>query len=123
MDIAKAKKLAERLMREHGLTEKGWTLRMTTALTTKAGTCDWRKKRINMNSIYVFSNTESVVRDTVLHEIAHALNDWSLPFHGPEWRAIAASIGCTGNRYVMPSANWMGRVAQAPRLTTKTDCE
>jgi hypothetical protein len=52
------------------------------------------------------------VRDTVLHEVAHALAG---PQHGHDrvWRSIAVRIGCSGERCVSPGSPrveppWLG---------------
>ena len=37
------------------------------------------------------------MRETILHEIAHALAPRGAG-HGPVWRALAQSIGCNGSR-------------------------
>jgi hypothetical protein len=42
-------------------------------------------------------NDEREVRDTILHEIAHALAPPGAG-HGAKWQAVALSIGCSGRR-------------------------
>ena len=44
----------------------------------------------------VLLNSLEETRETILHEIAHAL--CGKPGHGPEWRRIARSIGCSAER-------------------------
>lgn len=91
MKIEDAIALAEALMIEHGLWQKGWTLHTSRALRT-FGACSHHLKRIKLSVHLVELNTEEKVRDTILHEIAHAL----LPreaFHGPLWKDKARSIG------------------------------
>ena len=119
MDINEAKRLGERLLRKHGLDVRGWRFRLTARMYTKGGTCDHRRKHINVNKIYAFTNAEFYVRDTILHEIAHALEPGE--GHGERWVKRAQEIGCTGSQYVLRCANWMGQAAQSPRLV-RTSC-
>jgi hypothetical protein len=47
--------------------------------------------------------------DTILHEVAHAIHTLEHgdvgSTHGPEWRAIAQAIGCTGDRCLPEEAS------------------
>lgn len=92
------KKLAEEitlgLLQEHGLTELGWKYKLNRR-ESSAGVCNYRTQYIQLSKSYVELNDESHIRDTILHEIAHALVGRS---HGHDdvWRQKAISIGCTG---------------------------
>ena len=61
------------------------------------GKCDYRRKRISLSGHLVDLNDEQSVRDTILHEIAHALAPGGAG-HGAAWRSIALAIGCNGSR-------------------------
>jgi predicted SprT family Zn-dependent metalloprotease len=50
-----------------------------------------------MSSYYVAVNDVAEVRDTILHEIAHA-HVGNAAGHGPVWQRMARSIGCNGER-------------------------
>jgi len=63
----------------------------------RAGQCFSRtKKLIQLQPTYVELNEESSVRNTILHEIAHALT----PNHNHNkfWKRKAIEIGCDGKR-------------------------
>lgn len=103
--------LAMTLMTQHGLTAKGWTFSFNTN-KRRLGVCkfgtvmvnrftrDWMLvdpvKRIEL-SVHTLHNSHESIQDTILHEIAHALAG-PLAKHGPEWKRIARSIGCTAMR-------------------------
>lgn len=98
MNPAEARALAETLMRKH-LDEKGrpgWTFRWGKGKRT-LGTCEYGPKRIALSKAYVELNPVERVRDTILHEIAHALT----PGHGHDatWKAACRAIGAKPERY------------------------
>ena len=71
----------------------------------RLGVCKIGKKRIELSSYLVELNTEKVdvIKDTILHEIAHAIAFSLYGYdggadHGPKWQRIAKSIGCDGKR-------------------------
>jgi len=65
------------------------------------GVCYYRAKRIELSSHFVMLNTLDDMRDTMLHEIAHALA-WlkygDKAGHDFRWVQIARAIGCIGER-------------------------
>ena len=63
--------LAEELMREHRVPRE-WSFGFDRS-KVRFGKCDYRRKRISLSSHLVDLNDEYSVRDTILHEIAHAL--------------------------------------------------
>ena len=86
--------LASRLMNEHGLV--GWRVKLDHA-RRRAGQCDFTAQTISLSRHYVRHAETDHIRDTILHEIAHALVG---PKHGHDavWRQKAREIGCTANR-------------------------
>ena len=94
MELDKAEKLARRLMKHHGLQE--WTFVFDKAVV-RFGCCNYRKKQISLSKELVLINNLKDVKDTILHEIAHALVG---PKNGHNWvwRQKAIEIGCDGNR-------------------------
>ena len=101
MHIPDAERLARSLMREHGLA--GWTFQWDRAVR-RAGSCRHGSQRITLSRALMAGWSEREVRNTVLHEIAHALVG---PGHGHDraWRKQARRIGCTGDRCWTPSAS------------------
>lgn len=93
MDLFDARRMAVSLMREHGLA--GWRLTWDRA-RTRAGHCRHDRHEISLSTPLTRLNGEDEVRETVLHEIAHALVG---PAHGHDetWRETARRIGCTGS--------------------------
>lgn len=96
MDLGEARTMARALMDEHGLAD--WQLVLDRA-KKRAGVCRASTSTIGLSAPLTLLHTREQVRDTVLHEIAHALVG---PAHGHDavWRAKAVEIGCTGQRTV-----------------------
>ena len=100
--------MATMLMAEHGL--EGWHVRLDHA-RRRAGQCDYTNRRISLSRHYVRHAEEAHIRDTILHEIAHALVG---PFHGHDavWRRKAREIGCSAMRchtLTFSAARWRMR--------------
>ncbi len=119
MDVREALAMARRLVREHGL--DGWSVRLDRA-KTRAGVCRFAERSIGLSKPLTAVHSEAEVRDTVLHEIAHALVG---PQHGHDrvWRAKALEIGSSGERCVSSqspriSGDWVG-VCPAGHETTR----
>jgi predicted SprT family Zn-dependent metalloprotease len=94
MNLFKAEQLAKELMHKHNL--RGWSFRFDNA-RRRFGRCSYSRKLITLSSALVAINDEAKVKDTILHEIAHALvgsghgHDWV-------WKTKAIEIGCDGKR-------------------------
>lgn len=88
--------LAQRLMEQHGLMEKGWRFKFDRAKTI-CGQCDFDHRVISISKHYATDPKvpNSDIKNTILHEIAHALAGCQAS-HGPLWKAIAIGIGCDG---------------------------
>jgi predicted SprT family Zn-dependent metalloprotease len=109
VEILEARRLAVDLMRRHGLTS--WRLVFDNA-KTRAGICRSAPKEIGLSRVLTALHSEAEVRDTILHEIAHALVG---PAHGHDavWRAKALAIGSSAKRCVSstapkPPGPWVG---------------
>jgi len=97
--------LALELMARHGL--EGWTFafnRRKRAL----GLCRFATRAIELSSYLVDGNSKEEVRDTILHEIAHALVG---PGHGHDvvWKAKCVEVGAQPVRCGdadMPEGRW-----------------
>ncbi|MFE6966715.1 SprT-like domain-containing protein [Agromyces sp. NPDC057679] len=103
MDINAATALARKLMNEHGLSD--WHLALGSA-ERRMGSCHYRTTTIRLSRLYIAAAEERQVRNTILHEIAHALVGAYVvrglsrvrSGHGPEWKKKAIEIGCDGKR-------------------------
>ncbi len=100
MELRAAYELAVSLIDQHGLT--GWRVDFDTA-KRRAGVCRYEKRVIGLSAPLTRLHDEMEVRDTVLHEIAHALVGPGAG-HGPAWVARARAIGCSGERCVPADA-------------------
>ena len=94
MDLAQARRLAAELMAQHGLDD--WHFVFDNA-RARFGVCRPARREIGLSRRLTVSSTEDEVRNTLLHEIAHALVG---PEHGHDevWRAKAVSLGSDGRR-------------------------
>jgi predicted SprT family Zn-dependent metalloprotease len=118
MNLNDAASMARRLLDQHGLTD--WVLVFDRA-KRRAGICRPGRKEIGLSAPLTSLHPEAEVRDTVLHEIAHALVG---PRHGHDavWRATAQRIGCSGERCSSEEApaidgDWVGECAAGHRIT------
>ena len=83
--------LARELMNEHGLHE--WTFRFSSA-RSRLGECRERERLIRLSRRHAVNAGPREVKDTILHEIAHALAG-AKARHGPAWKAVARRLGAT----------------------------
>lgn len=91
MDSQQAHELAVSLMAQHGLSD--WHFGFDRA-KKRAGQTNFRDSRITLSQYITAGSTTEQVRDTILHEIAHALVG-PQEKHGPKWREQAKKIGAT----------------------------
>ena len=108
MNLHDAERLAVSLMQEHGLFEQGWRFRWSTG-KRQLGAAHVRHvrdrrtgrttdlKTIRLSHHLVMLNDEAEVRDTILHEIAHALAGVERG-HDARWRAVCRRIGARPQR-------------------------
>ena len=118
MNISEALNLAAELVRDHGL--DGWSVTFDHA-KTRAGVCRPGRREIGLSIPLTRLHTDAEVRDTILHEIAHALVGVS-HHHDAVWQATAREIGCTGQRCVSPASArvegpWVGICPVGHRIT------
>ena len=81
--------LARALMNYHGLGH--WLFQFDRA-KRRAGCCKYSRSMITLSIYYVSRNGEEDVRDTILHEIAHALAGPGTG-HGRIWKLKCLEIG------------------------------
>ncbi|OED38134.1 hypothetical protein AB833_20860 [Chromatiales bacterium (ex Bugula neritina AB1)] len=98
-------------MKKHGLS--GWTGGLDNA-RRRFGVCRFYQQQISLSRVLCELNSEEEVRDTILHEIAHALA-WERYGescgHDRRWKAICVEIGarpvaCYDSGVVQPTAPW-----------------
>lgn len=74
----------------------GWTAEVSRGRRT-IGLCSYTDKTIYLSKHHIENDSYDDVRDTVIHEVAHALNP--LDGHGNKWRQSAMAMGGTGDQY------------------------
>ena len=93
MNLAEARQLAESLLAQHGLTD--WTFEFDRA-KRRFGACTYKARTISLSRDLTRLNDPAAVRETLLHEIAHALTPGAQ--HGPAWRAKCRELGIPARR-------------------------
>ena len=118
VDLNEAASMGRRLLDTHGLHD--WSLVFDRA-RRRAGICRAARREIGLSAPLTALHPEDEVRDTILHEIAHALVG---PRHGHDevWRAMAVRIGCSGQRCSSEDAptidgDWVGTCPAGHRVT------
>ena len=96
MNLEDIENLANQLLSEHKLTDKGWKFKWDNA-KRRFGNCSHRRKQITLSRHLTPLRELSAIRNTILHEIAHALVG-PRNGHNKVWKAKALEIGCTGDR-------------------------
>lgn len=85
-----ARILANDLLQRHGLTDAGWKFAFDHA-RRRFGCCNVTRKFVTLSRPLTLLNDDPQVRDTLLHEIAHALTPGD--GHGRLWKAMCLRIG------------------------------
>jgi len=111
--------LARDLVGRHPL--PGWTVVLDDA-KTRAGVCRPARKQIGLSRPLTALHSEAEVRDTILHEIAHALVG-AQHGHDAVWRAKAREVGCSATRCLTSEngrleGDWRG-VCPGGHVTTR----
>ena len=86
--------IAQNLFKTHRL--KHWTFTFDHSIR-RAGCCHFRTKCISISIHLALTASDADIRDTILHEIAHALVG-KKHNHDEAWRAKAIEIGGTAER-------------------------
>lgn len=96
MDTGDLEAFAVDRMRAFGLLDRGWTFRFDRA-KRRFGICRFARKEISLSRHLVELNDEAECRDTVLHEIAHAMAG-PRAGHGPAWKRACLVVGARPER-------------------------
>jgi len=90
MELSDAQSLAIDLMKEHNLSH--WKFAFNRR-KRDLGVCSFPKRTIFLSIHYVIRNEYSHIKNTILHEIAHALIGPGQG-HNKYWKTLAKVIGC-----------------------------
>jgi predicted SprT family Zn-dependent metalloprotease len=112
------RRLAMDLMVSHGFA--GWSFGFNQRKRSM-GLCRSARKTIELSIHLVYRNGSTEIRDTILHEIAHALVGQE---HGHDavWKAKCQEIGATPRRCGhsdMPQGNWQARCGSCRNLFSR----
>ena len=120
MTLKDAKALAQQLMSEYRLSH--WHFEFDRAVR-RFGFCVYGIRMITLSKKFTVLNSEQEVRNTILHEIAHALVEPNHG-HGRVWKAKAKELGCTGSRccdrsVVAPVTKWIAECPGCRRVVRR----
>lgn len=112
MKLEEAQALAAELMERYWYKLDGWTFEFDNA-KRRCGCTKFGSKTITLSRHFVRLNGEAEVRETILHEIAHAIaGQGGDRGHGRLWKGIARQIGAKPERCAtgvdMPEGNVEG---------------
>ena len=118
MELRNLYTLARDLMSQHGL-GGDWSLTVDSS-KRRFGVCRYTTKTISLSMPLVKLNSEEQVKNTILHEIAHALVG-SGNGHGRRWKAQAQMIGakaerCYGEEVITPPKKWTATCSNCQRV-------
>lgn len=104
------KEIQQQLMQEFPFLSQ-WTVNFDNA-KRRAGICRLSSKEICISRSHALNNGEDVVRDTILHEFAHAIayELFKETGHGKRWKEVARMIGATpkaSGKFNLPNAPWL----------------
>lgn len=115
MNLNQVLSLGHSLMKQHGLTSLGWGFELDNA-KRRFGVCRYRPQTISISRHLAALNDEAKVKDTILHEIAHALVG---PGHGHNhvWKRKCIEIGAK------PERCYSSDEVETPKLRYYAICE
>jgi predicted SprT family Zn-dependent metalloprotease len=106
MIIADVEKLAKELMTKFGVP---WTFEFDRA-NRRTGCCKHSTRTISLSYEYALRNDLDNIKNTILHEIAHAIAGPGAG-HGPKWKEVCILVGarrerCCSESVDMPKGRW-----------------
>jgi len=114
MTMDTARDLAIELMTMHGLIKSGWTFHFDHS-QRRFGVCKYGRKEICLSWKLTIMNEDDEVKETILHEIAHALVP-ARAGHGRVWKEMAARVGAN------PVRCYDSKTVEAPKLRFQGTC-
>lgn len=123
MDLIEAKRLARSLMRESHLF--GMTFDFDRSVTS-FGKCHFKRNtylgtitpfKITLSKVLTENASPEQVRETMLHEIAHAVAGYEAG-HGAAFRSVARSLGIPGNRCGVATVEQKAAIAELHKWGT-----
>jgi len=114
MNLTVANVMAAELMQKHDLIKKGWKFQFDRS-KRRFGVCRHGKKIIGLSRDLTLLNDVDKVKDTILHEIAHAIAGFKAG-HGEEWKRICILIGAK------PERCYSSDVVKTPELKYYAKC-
>jgi predicted SprT family Zn-dependent metalloprotease len=119
VNIPQTYELGIGLMIEHGLYDKGWKFDIDNA-KSRVGLCSHNKQIISV-SRHFLHNSDEEIKDTILHEIAHALIGAE---HGHDalWRTTARRIGARPQRLAGEEVTRSKKASQHNYLIVCSGC-
>jgi hypothetical protein len=94
--IQEIENLAYELLDKYNLDD--WEFKWSNA-SRRFGSCNRNNKTIYLSRLHGLYDDIYLVKDTLLHEIAHGLTPKNHSSHGVEWKEIAQKIGCNPVSY------------------------
>lgn len=116
MNRTEALTLARQTLDAHGL--HGWKAVIDTRPRKRLGQCRYRNREIGISAYHVTYHSDEDVRDTILHEIAHALVGPGHG-HGPVWKAKARALGIRPRASVEVKMNNAGNMLAVQRAAAR----
>jgi predicted SprT family Zn-dependent metalloprotease len=118
VNLYEAHHLARDLMTRHGLSD--WRFHFDHA-RRRFGSCRLGTRTITLSRPLTLLNDIDQVRDTILHEIAHALAPGD--GHGAKWKAACRAIGAAPKRCYDDATVTSPQRREAPMLIGCTHCD
>lgn len=88
----------DNLLRSHGLAK--WRTEVSRGRRT-IGLCVYDEKTIKLSRYHLETDEPAYIKDTIIHEVAHALTPGAR--HGARWRRKAIELGGSGQQYAKHS--------------------
>lgn len=93
-NLTEIREFANEVLRDEHLAEDGWTFTFNGRLRRALGRCCYSDRTIELSRDFAVAHgLDEHVKDTILHEVAHALT----PGHGHDkvWKRVARRLGAT----------------------------
>jgi predicted SprT family Zn-dependent metalloprotease len=97
MNLDQARLLAQTLINKH--LDDSWSFAWTNS-NRVYGRCDYTRRQIQLSKLITEHRPEHKVKQTILHEIAHALTPGCK--HNTTWKTVARNLGVINPRSTAP---------------------